>query len=386
MMNHMFTLIPHHQIDRLFDWKPISDNAFLDSLAKQSPSVQREFHDRVEKTILAFAEQGLNSCLYYENKNFARNVSLVPTSAITGEGIPDMLNLLVELTQTRMSDKLMYITELECTVLEVKVIEGLGTTIDVVLVNGWLHEGDKIVVCGLNGPIVTTIRALLTPQPMKELRIKVGPDNFYASFEIVVSYLILFFLPMPHVSQSAYVHHKSVKAALGIKISAQDLEKAIAGSRLLVVGPDDDEDDLKDEVMSDLTNLMSALDRTGRGVCVQASTLGSLEALLEFLKVSKIPVSGINIGPVHKKDIMRTAVMLEKAKEFAVMLCFDVKVDKDAEDLAEEMGIKIFKADIIYHLFDAFKAYNQVSIDCTILDFLSVSFYRRVHLLAPNHD
>ena len=82
-----------------------------------------------------------------------------------------------------------------------KVIEGLGTTIDVVLVNGVLHEGDQIVVCGLQasteashlagdfvrlldikflnivflfqGPIVTTIRALLTPHPMKELRVKV---------------------------------------------------------------------------------------------------------------------------------------------------------------------------------------------------------------------
>lgn len=115
--------------------------------------------------------------------------------------------------------------------------------------------------------------------------------------------------------QSAYVHNKSVKAALGVKISAQDLEKAIAGSRLLVVGPDDDEEDLKDEVMSDLKTLLSAIDKSGRGVCVQASTLGSLEALLEFLRTSNIPVSGINIGPVHKKDIMRAATMLEKAKE-----------------------------------------------------------------------
>ena len=50
------------------------------------------------------------------------------------------------------------------------------------------------------------------------------------------------------LDQSAYVHHKEVKAALGVKITAPDLEKAIAGSRLLVVGPDDDEDELKEEV------------------------------------------------------------------------------------------------------------------------------------------
>jgi Elongation factor Tu domain 2 len=78
-----------------------------------------------------------------------------------------MLQLLVKLTQAMMGERLMYISELQCTVLEVKVIEGLGTTIDVVLVNGVLHEGDTIVVCGLGGPIVTHIRSLLTPHPLK---------------------------------------------------------------------------------------------------------------------------------------------------------------------------------------------------------------------------
>jgi translation initiation factor 5B len=135
--------------------------------------VQREFHHRAEETVIAFAEQALNAVLYYDNKNMSKNVSLVPTSAITGEGVPDMIQLIVNLTQTRMSDNLMYLSEVECTVLEVKIIEGLGTTIDVVLSNGVLHEGDRICLCGLNGPIVTNIRALLTPQPMRELRIKV---------------------------------------------------------------------------------------------------------------------------------------------------------------------------------------------------------------------
>lgn len=62
--------------------------------------------------------------------------------------------------------------EFECSVLEVKVIEGFGATIDVVLVNGVLKVQDTIVLQGLNGPIVTQIRALLTPQPMKEMRVK----------------------------------------------------------------------------------------------------------------------------------------------------------------------------------------------------------------------
>lgn len=318
-------IVALNKIDRLYGWKKIDNNGFQESLALQNKGVQNEFRDRLEKTKVAFAEQGFNSELYYENKSMAKNVSFVPTSAHTGEGIPDMLKLLVSLTQERMTNKLMYLSEVECTVLEVKVIEGLGTTIDVVLSNGVLREGDRIVLCGLNGAISTNIRALLTPAPLKELRIK-----------------------------SQYVHNQEVKASLGVKIAANDLEHAIAGSRLLVVGPSDDEEDLEEEVMSDIENLLGKVSKTGRGVSVQASTLGSLEALLEFLKVSKIPVANISIGPVYKRDVMSAGIMLEKAKEYAVMLCFDVKVDKEAQAYADDVGVKIFTADIIYHLFDDF--------------------------------
>ncbi|KAJ6119413.1 Eukaryotic translation initiation factor 5B [Penicillium sp. IBT 18751x] len=318
-------IVALNKIDRLYGWKKIDNNGFEDSLNMQNKGVQNEFRSRLEATKLAFAEQGFNSELFYENKSMARNVSLVPTSAHTGEGVPDMLKLLTELSQERMTNSLMYLSEVECTVLEVKVIEGLGTTIDVILSNGILREGDRIVMCGLNGPITTNIRALLTPAPLKELRLK-----------------------------SAYVHNKEVKAALGVKIAANDLEHAIAGSRLMVVGPDDDEEDLEEEVMSDLENLLSKVSTDSRGVSVQASTLGSLEALLEFLRVSKIPVANISIGPVYKRDVMMAGAMLEKAKEYAVMLCFDVKVDKEAAAYAADVGVKIFTADIIYHLFDDF--------------------------------
>ncbi|EDU47910.1 eukaryotic translation initiation factor 5B [Pyrenophora tritici-repentis Pt-1C-BFP] len=323
-------IVALNKIDRLFGWKKIDNNGFEDSFSLQKQSVQSEFEERWTFVRTQLQEQGFNSELFHRNKNMAKYVSVCPTSAHTGEGIPDMIKLIVKLTQERLTNNLMYLSEVECTVLEVKVIDGLGTTIDVILSNGVLHEGDRIVLCGNPEPIVTNIRALLTPAEMKELRVK-----------------------------SQYVHNKEVKAAMGIKIAADGLDQAIAGSRLLVVGPNDDEEDLMDEVMGDLAHLLSKVSKTGRGVSVQASTLGSLEALLEFLRVSKIPVSTISIGPVFRKDVLRAGIMLEKAKEYAVMLCFDVKVDKEAKAYAEEIGVKIFEADIIYHLFDKFTAHMK---------------------------
>lgn len=339
-------IVALNKIDRLYDWDSTPNNSFRDSFEQQPRAVKQEFETRLESIKLALAEQGLNSELYFQNKNISKYVSIVPTSAVTGEGVPDLLWLLLELTQKRMSKQLMYLSHVEATILEVKVIEGLGTTIDVILSNGYLREGDRIVLCGMNGPIVTTIRALLTPQPLRELRLK-----------------------------SEYVHHKEVKAALGVKIAANDLDKAVSGSRLLVVGPDDDEDEMMDDVMDDLTGLLDSVDTSGRGVVVQASTLGSLEALLDFLKDMRIPVMSIGLGPVYKRDVMKASTMLDKAKEYAVMLCFDVKVDKEAEQYADEQGIKIFNADVIYHLFDAFTAYQQKLLEQRRKDFLDYAIF-----------
>ncbi|CAN1297495.1 Eukaryotic translation initiation factor 5B [Linum perenne] len=329
-------IVALNKVDRLYGWKVCKNQPIVKAMKQQTKDVQNEFNMRLAQIVTEFQEQGLNTALYYKNKEMGETYSIVPTSAISGEGIPDLLLLLVQWTQKTMVEKLTFSNEMQCTVLEVKVIEGHGTTIDVVLVNGVLHEGDQIVVCGLqacknmHGPIVTTIRALLTPHPMKELRVK-----------------------------GTYLHHKEIKAAQGIKISAQGLEHAIAGTGLYVVGADDDLEDVKESAMEDMKSVMSRIDRSGEGVYVQASTLGSLEALLEFLKspAVKIPVSGIGIGPVHKKDVMKASVMLEKKKEYATILAFDVKVTPEARELADESGVKIFIADIIYHLFDQFKAY-----------------------------
>ncbi|KAG0490749.1 hypothetical protein HPP92_007612 [Vanilla planifolia] len=323
-------IVALNKVDRLYGWKKCTNAPIRKAMNQQSSDVKNEFNMRLTQIITQFKEQGLNTALYYKNRDLGETFNIVPTSAVSGEGIPDLLLLLVQWAQKTMEDKLTYVDEVQCTVLEVKVIEGLGTTIDVVLVNGTFYEGDQIIVCGMQGPIMTNIRALMTPHPMKELRVK-----------------------------GSYIHHKELKAAQGIKISAQGLEHAIAGTSLYVLKPGDDIETIKEAVMHDVNKVMGRIDKSGEGVYVQASTLGSLEALTEFLKspAVNIPFSDFSIGPVHKKDVMKASVMLERRKEYATILAFDVKVMPEARELAEESGVRIFVADIIYHLFDQFKAY-----------------------------
>lgn len=323
-----------NKVDRMYGWKPQANAPIRETLAAQADYAQAEFETRTQKVLVQLAEQGLNASLYYDNKDFRRNVSVVPTSAVSGEGIPDLLMLIVQLTQQLMSSRLMYQDFVQATVLDVKTIDGLGTTVDVVLVNGELREGDTIVVCGMEGPIVTQIRALLTPPPLREMRIK-----------------------------SEYVHHKSIEAAMGVKISAQGLDKAVAGTSLLVAGPDDDIDDLRDEVQDEYDAVMKDFKRDAVGVHVQASTLGSLEALLEYLRAHSppVPVASVGLGPLHKKDIVQSSVMHEHRKEYATVLAFDVKVTPEAAAAAEHLNVRIFAADIIYHLTDQFDAFLKAA-------------------------
>ncbi|XP_059615172.1 eukaryotic translation initiation factor 5B [Phlebotomus argentipes] len=323
-------IVALNKIDRLYDWGTMGRKDVRDVIKGQAENTQIEFNTRAKDVITQFAEQGMNAALFYDNPDVKSYVSLVPTSAITGEGMGNLLYMIVESCQNLLSRRLMYSEDLQATVLEVKAIPGLGTTIDAILINGKLREGETMILAGTEGPIVTQIRSLLMPQPLKELRVK-----------------------------NAYIEYKEVLAAQGVKIAAKELEKAIAGLNLQVAQKPDEVEILKEEVAKELKSALSSIKLSERGVYVQASTLGSLEALLEFLKQSKIPYSGIRIGPVVKRDVMKASTMLEHESQYATILAFDVKVERDAQDLADSLGVKIFQADIIYHLFDKFMAYRE---------------------------
>uniref|UniRef100_A0A8C0G7C8 Eukaryotic translation initiation factor 5B n=1 Tax=Chelonoidis abingdonii TaxID=106734 RepID=A0A8C0G7C8_CHEAB len=323
-------IVALNKIDRLYDWKKSPDTDVATTLKKQKKNTKDEFEERAKAIIVEFAQQGLNAALFYENKDPRTFVSLVPTSAHTGDGMGSLIALLVDLTQTMLNKRLAQCEELRAQVMEVKALPGMGTTIDVILINGRLKEGDTIIVPGVEGPIVTQIRGLLLPPPMKELRVK-----------------------------NQYEKHKEVIAAQGVKILGKDLEKTLAGLPLLVAHKEDEIPVLKDELIHELKQTLNAIKLEEKGVYVQASTLGSLEALLEFLKTSEVPYAGINIGPVHKKDVMKASVMLEHDPQYAVILAFDVRIERDAQEMADSLGVRIFSAEIIYHLFDAFTKYRQ---------------------------
>jgi translation initiation factor 5B len=352
-------IVALNKVDRLYGWKKLPDGPIREAFALQDENCLAEFKDRSNNIILQLNQLGLNAKMYWENDSLEDTVSLVPTSAMSGEGVPDLLMNVIQYAQNQLQEKLMYFNYMQCTVLEVKVIEGLGPSIDVVLLNGVIREGDRIVVSTMEGPIMTTVRALLTPPPNREMRIK-----------------------------SEYIHHQSVQGAMGVKIVAPDLNRAVAGTPLMVVHKDDDEEELMEDVQSDLSSI-TKLSTDSKGVTVHASTLGALEALLQFLQKEckpMIPVSAVSIGTIFKRDVMRAAIMNDKGfPEYATILAFDVHIDNEAQSYAEESNVRIFKADIIYHLFDQFSRYMTNLMETRKAEAIGRAVFPCVLKIFPQH-
>ncbi|TKR78187.1 hypothetical protein L596_019037 [Steinernema carpocapsae] len=324
-------VIALNKIDRLYGYESNPHKDIWQHLKSQPQNTKLEFKKRYENIIAQFAsEVALNVVLANKNDNPEEYFSMVPTSAFMGDGIGNLMSHIVTQCQTTLAERIAFSEELECTVMEVKAIPGLGTTIDVILVNGTLKVNDEIVLSGFDGAIVTQIRDLLMPQALRELRIKTD-----------------------------YEHFQKIEGAQGVKILAKNFEKTVAGLPLFVAHKEDEREILIEEAERQFEKALTAIKKKPEGVYVQASTLGSLEALLEFLRTEKIPYSNVNIGPVHKKDVQKAAAMHEHKEEFACILAFDVRVEREAQIFADKENVKIFQADIIYHLEDAFLKYKE---------------------------
>jgi len=292
--------------------------------------VLQDLEERIYSIIGTFSRLGFRANRFDKITDFTRNVAIVPVSAKTGEGIPELLAVLIGLTQQYLKDSL-EITEgpARGTVLEVKEEPGLGMTINAIIYDGVLRKGDIIVVGGKEKPIVTRVRALLQPKPLDEIR---DPRDKFTSIE-------------------------EVSAAAGVKIAAPELEDVIAGAPLYVSHSGEDTDKLVTEVLEEIQSLRIHTDTNG--VVLKTDTLGSLEAIAESLKRHNIPLRIADVGDVSKRDVVEARVVKAQDPLYGVVLAFNVKVLPDAEIEARDRMVPIFKHKIIYHLIDEYLEWVQ---------------------------
>jgi len=316
-------LVAANKIDRLPGWKSKPGASFSASYQDQDPYVRQDLDERLYEIIGTFSRLDFRADRFEKISDFTRTVAIVPTSAKTGEGIPELLVVLIGLVQQHLRPRLR-VTKgpAKGTVLEVKEEPGLGITVNAIIYDGVLQKGDIIVVGAKEKPIVTNVRAVLLPKPLDEIR---DPRDKFSSVD-------------------------AVSAAAGIKIAAPNLEEALAGAPLYVVPSEADLEKYAENVFEEVEKIRIATDL--EGVVLKTDTLGSLEATSECLRSNNIPIRLADVGDVSKRDITEAAVVKEHEPLYGAVLAFNVKMLQDAEEEAENRKIPIFQHNIIYHLID----------------------------------
>jgi len=320
-----------NKIDKLYGWQSHSRSPFLESFSKQVQNVREKLDTGIYELVGILHEEGFESERFDRISDFSKQISIVPISAKTGEGVPELLAMLMGLAQQYLKEQLKIEEDAPAkgTILEVKEEVGLGVTIDAVIYDGILKKDDSIAIMTMDDVINTGIRSLLKPRPLEEIR----------------------------ESNKRFQKVDEVVAAAGIKIVAPSIENAVAGSPLRVAR--DNFDQVKEEILSEIEDIK--IDTDEMGIIVKADTLGSLEALVNLLRDMEIPIRAANIGDVSRRDVVDAVIVKNENPLYGVIVAFNVKILPSAAAEIKNSEIKLFSANVIYKLTEDYQEWIEAA-------------------------
>jgi translation initiation factor 5B len=314
-------VIALNKIDMVTGWRKGNTPFISDQIKKQDVNIQTILDEKIYNVVGSLSRLGYNSEAFWRIKDFTKELAIVPVSATSGVGIPELLAVMVGLTQQYLAKKLERRDgAAKGIVLEINEEIGLGPSANVILLDGILKQGDTVAVAKRDSAIVTRIKALLLPKPLDEMR---DPRDKFKPVSEVIS-------------------------AAGLKITSPDLDGVLAGSPLYVVEKKEDENRLKIMVESEIKSAIINTD--SNGVILRCDTIGSIEAIMDLLKKANIPIQSADIGHITRRDVIAASAVKEKDRYVGVLLGFNVKVLDDAQKESQERGVKIFNERIIYNL------------------------------------
>jgi translation initiation factor 5B len=320
-------IVVANKIDMIFGWEPHEGVSFKESFSKQAPSVQQEVDTKVYEIVGTLHKEGFQSERFDRVSNFASQITIIPISARTGEGIIEVLAMLLGLAQEYLTEQLEIDEDAPAkgTVLEIKEEVGLGLTIDSIIYDGVLRTNDEIALMTSSNEVLTTkIRSILRPLPLEEMR---DSKKKFQKFDEVV-------------------------AAAGIKIAAPNLDDVVSGSPLRVLS---DNEDVEEEILKEIEDI--TISTEDEGILVKADTLGSLEAIVKLLKDLQIPIREANIGDVNRRDIINSSIALNEDDAHGAIIAFNVDVHPNSLDDLNNSDVKLFKGDVIYQIIEDYEAW-----------------------------
>ena len=314
-----------NKTDMVSGWKNTETQFISQSIKEQNVEVQNFLDEKIYNVVTALSILGYQSEAFYRIDDYKKEIAIVPVSAKTGIGIPELFAVLVGLTQQYLKEKLNQEEKSNRgIILEVNDEVGLGPTANMILIDGQMRKEDSIIAAKRDSVIVTKPKALLLPKPLDEMR---DPRDKFKPVEYI-------------------------QAAAGVKIASPDLDGVLPGSTLYAVSDDAEIEHFKKIIEDEMQSVFISTET--KGVILKCDAIGSLEAITEMLRRQQIPISKADIGPVTRRDIIESMAIKENDRHLGVILAFNVKVLQDAETEADNNHIKVFTDKIIYSLIDTY--------------------------------
>ena len=315
-------VIALNKIDMISGWRQLNSPFVTEQVKAQDSSITGVLDEKIYNVVGSLSRLGYNSEGFWRVKDFTKEIAIVPVSAAKNIGIPELLAVVVGLSQQFMSKRLERREgPARGIVLEVNEEIGLGPSANLILIDGILRVGDTVLVAKRDKAVTTKIKALLLPKPLDEMR---DPRDK--------------FKPVSEVTSAA-----------GIKVTSPDLDGVLAGSPLYVLENKDQETNLRPIVEDEVRNAIIT-DTNTNGIILRCDTIGSLEAIRDMLKKADVPMQKADIGHITRRDILAASAVKEKNRYLGVVLGFNVKILEEANREAQERGIQIFNENIIYNL------------------------------------
>ena len=318
-------IVVANKIDMIFGWDSHEGASFRESFNKQAQSVQQELDTKIYEIVGTLHKEGFQSERFDRISDFASQISIIPISARSGEGIIEVLAMLLGLAQEYLTEQLEINEDAPAkgTVLEIKEEVGLGLTIDSIIYDGVLRTNDEIALMTSSNDVLTTkIRSILRPLPLEEMR---DSKKKFQKFDEVV-------------------------AAAGIKIAAPNLDEVVSGSPLRVLN---ESEDVEQEILKEIEDI--TIDTEDEGILVKADTLGSLEAIVKLLRELEIPIREADIGDVNRRDIINSSIALNENDAHGAIIAFNVNVHPNSEEDLSNSDIRLFKGDVIYQIIEEYQ-------------------------------
>ncbi len=315
-LNKVPFVIALNKVDNVSGWKKQSDD-LIESLDKQSINCRQNFDEKLFTIIGALSSYGFEADLFFNITDFTKKLALIPISAKTGEGIPELLFMLCGLSQKYLTSRLQLGDEAKGVILEIKKDKTINY-LESILYDGKLSVNDEIAIAGFDDVTITKIRSLQEIQPMS----------------------------------SNFKNVQEVKAATGIRMQIISKADVLPGMPFMIVKKNVDQ--LKSEFKKEISD---SIKTEKYGIIAKADSLGSLEALLVLLRQENLSIVKAGIGNINKSDIITAKANLEINELDSLVVGFNVGVDEDAKELAKD--VKIIIGEIVYKIIDDVKVFRM---------------------------